>query len=220
MSVTVLALVIAAAAGPASAGSSEPRQKRDKVLLRDSLRKASAAFPESSSAEDSLRFEHHKMRVVQKVQGAPAFIEPAFDLSPDQATNVSVQVDVARNIPSTGVGVYCRRSNTGRYIFWLGRREWGIFKGSSSGLTELLGGKAAGAKPGKKTNEVRGECSARPDQSVELRMFVNGKEAGTQRDTTSPSPAGAVGLYIESTPTERGDASFSDLVIKQLRASV
>jgi hypothetical protein len=209
----IAATPVVDAAVPAKPG---PRKGKahDDVLLRDPLRRESDAFSESDGPDSSLRFAHGAMRVVEKVIGGSVFVEPTLELTPRQQAAVSVQVDVSRNDPATGVGIYCRHSDAGSYILWLGDRVWGIVESTPAGLRQLAGGRTNAARPGRASNEVRGECTSPADGSVRLRLLVDGEVVGALNDTT-PLAVGTVGLYVEAGQAVVGRATFRNLLVER-----
>src|SRR5436190_1730195 len=100
VSATTVALVVTLAPGAPAAGGD--RRGTAAVLVRDPLHKASHLFQESDDEQSSLQFEDGRMRVVEKVVGAPAFVEPAFRLDTRDAARVAVQVTAATKAAGTG----------------------------------------------------------------------------------------------------------------------
>jgi hypothetical protein len=208
-------VVLAVALAGSSALASSAAAAKSKLVFKDSLAKASSALHPSDTATESLSFVHGKLRIVQKNQGAGLFVAPNFKMSTVQASRVDVAVDVTKNLTSTGAGVFCRRSQTGHYIFWVSGNHWGIFKSVGGSLNELVGGTSKAIRSGKASNRIEGRCDGfTPGLPVTLTLLVNGKKVRSFQDSTAPLPAGAVGMYEESAAGSEGDASFANFEVR------
>src|SRR5581483_4526498 len=211
--ITVVA--VAAAAVALTLAPAVAKSGKGTLVFRDPLSKPSAALSPSDTPTEALSFEHRKLRVLQKNEGNGLFVTPHFDISAGESLDVEIFVDASRNIPSTGVGLFCRHGGDGEYRFWLSGHQWGIFKSSGGSLNQLVGGSSKALKTGKATNHIDARCASdEAAGATHLTLRVNGKSVGKFTDTDAPLVVGSLGIYEESAQGEQGDASYANFEVR------
>jgi hypothetical protein len=185
------------------------------VIFRDALKHMSQAYPESETPEYSLRFENNSMRVHVNTSGTSLNLSPNVAFTSTQEANLTVESDMRKNTPATtDVGVSCRNSALGSYVFVVGSGSWGIYKlpPGIKGTALMLAKLPKSINPRARLH-VRGECTEAAS-GVRLHMVVNGKSLGTTIDSSAAYPPGSAGPYIEADGGV-ADASYANLLIEQ-----